>query len=189
MKPKDDCLQKSQLKLWFQGIRQLNSPIFEVYLQVVLLTGPRRNELTRLKWDDIDFKWNTINIRDKAEGRRIIPLTPYVAKLLNQLPRKSIYVFSSQTSASGYITEPRIAHNKALICAGLPHITIQGLRRSFGTLGEWVDLPVGVSAQIMGHKASAIAEKHYRVRTVEFLNQWHSKIERFILDEAGINFY
>jgi hypothetical protein len=38
----------------------------------------------------------------------------------------------------------------------------------------------------MGHKPSAIAEKHYRRRPIDLLRQWHTKIEKFILDEAGI---
>jgi integrase len=69
---------------------------------------------------------------------------------------------------------------------GLPHLSIHGLRRSFGTLAEWVECPTGISAQIMGHKPSAIAEKHYRVRSIDLLRKWHTTIEKFILDEAGI---
>jgi hypothetical protein len=38
----------------------------------------------------------------------------------------------------------------------------------------------------MGHKPSALAEKHYRKRPIDLLRMWHSKIEKFILDEAGI---
>jgi integrase len=70
---------------------------------------------------------------------------------------------------------------------GLSHLSIHGLRRSFGTLAEWVECPTGISAQIMGHKPSAIAEKHYRTRPIDLLRKWHTKIEKFILDEAGID--
>ena len=76
--------------------------------------------------------------------------------------------------------------NKALTAAGLPGLSIHGLRRSFGTLAEWVECPAGVSAQIMGHKPSATAEKHYRVRPLDLLRMWHTKIEGWILNEAGI---
>ena len=38
----------------------------------------------------------------------------------------------------------------------------------------------------MGHKPSAIAEKHYRKRPIDLLRQWHTKIEEFILKEAGV---
>jgi integrase len=121
-----------------------------------------------------------------VEGERTIPLTPYIASLLACLPRRNEWVFSSLAAASGRLQEPRIMHNKALTAAGLPALSIHGLRRSFGTLAEWVECPAGVSAQIMGHKPSATAEKHYRVRPLDLLRMWHSKIEAWILNEAGI---
>jgi integrase len=63
---------------------------------------------------------------------------------------------------------------------------LHGLRRSFGTLAEWVECPTGVVAQIMGHKPSAIAEKHYRRRPLDLLRMWHVRIETWILEQAGI---
>jgi len=113
-------------------------------------------------------------------------LTPYLAALLAVLPRRNEWVFSSPAAASGRLQEPRIAHNKALTAAGLPLLTIHGLRRSFGTLAEWVEAPTGVVAQIMGHKPSAIAEKHYRRRPLDLLRMWHTKIEAWMLEQAGI---
>lgn len=47
-------------------------------------------------------------------------------------------------------------------------------------------MPVGVVAQIMGHKPSATAEKHYRVRPLDLLRKWHAELEAWILAEAGI---
>lgn len=141
-----------------------------------------------MRWGDVDFQWRSICIKDKVEGLRTIPLTPYVAQLLTTLPRRNDYVFSSATSKSGYIEEPRIAHTKALAIAGLPHVSLHGLRRSFGTLCEWVEMPSGISAQIMGHKPSALAEKHYRRRPLDLLRKWHDTIESWILQQAHIEF-
>ena len=180
------CLQKEQLALWFEYVRKLRNPIHAAYLQVTLLTGARREELTGLSWDCVDFRWRSMTIRDKVEGERIIPLTPYVAALLASLPRRNEWVFSSPTAETGRLQEPRIAHNKALAAAGLPALSLHGLRRSFGTLAEWVECPTGVSAQIMGHKPSALAEKHYRRRPLDLLRMWHTKIEGWILEQAGI---
>ena len=183
---KDDCLQKEQLKLWFDGVRSINNPVISAYLQMLLLTGARRNELATLKWVDVDLQWRTALIRDKVEGNRKIPITPYVELLLSNLKRESKYVFHSPTAKSGHITEPRIAHQQAMDDKGLPSLTIHGLRRSFGTLADWTECPAGISAQIMGQKPSAIAEKHYRKRPIDMLRHWHKLIEKFILDEAGV---
>jgi integrase len=111
-----------------------------------------------------------------------------VAHLLSRLPRNNQWVFSSQASKSGKLRDPRAAHVQALEAAAIPHISLHGLRRSFGTLCEWVEVPAGISAQIMGHKPSAIAEKHYRRRPLDLLRMWHVKIEAWILEQAGIYF-
>jgi hypothetical protein len=40
----------------------------------------------------------------------------------------------------------------------------------------------------MGHKASATAEKHYTVRPLELLALHHTRIEAWILEQAGVTF-
>lgn len=100
--------------------------------------------------------------------------------------KPSEWVFSSASAKNGRIQEPRLAHNKAIIAAGLLPLSIHGLRRSFGTLVEWVECLAGIAAQIMGHKPSATAEKHYRRRPLDLLRMWHTKIEAWISQQAGI---
>ncbi|MFP3475481.1 tyrosine-type recombinase/integrase [Burkholderia ambifaria] len=209
-KAKDDCLQREQLPAWFDAVRKLGNPVIAAYLQALLITGARREEMAALRWTDVDFQWRSLSVADKVEGSRTIPLTPYLASVLRELKRlndtppnirqirdltakgeswsPSPWVFASKKSADGKIAEPRIAHNQALAIAGLPHLSLHGLRRSFGTLAEWVECPVGVVAQIQGHKPSAIAEKHYRRRPIDLLRMWHDKIEAWMLAQAGIEF-
>ena len=184
--PRHDCLQIEQLEIWFSSIQSISNKVISAYLQSLLITGARRGELAELKWECVDTNWKTITIRDKINSIRIIPLTPYIESLINALPKSNEFVFSSK-SREGFIKEPRIAHNASIQKAGLPHLTIHGLRRSFGTLAEWVDCPVGISAQIMGHAPSALAEKHYRQRPIDLLRKWHIEIENFILEKAKIN--
>ncbi|MDR6409731.1 UNVERIFIED_ORG: integrase [Burkholderia sp. 1595] len=207
-----DCLQREQLPAWFDAVRKIQNPVISAYLQGLLITGARREELAALAWAEVDFRWRSLHIADKVETEsgRTIPLTPFLASLLLDLKRindtppnvrqlrrlkqrgekwqPSPWVFASKTAADGKLAEPRIAHTKALEVAGLPHVTLHGLRRSFGTLSEWVECPVGVVAQIQGHAPSAIAEKHYRRRPLDLLRMWHDKIEAWLLQQAGIEF-
>jgi len=179
-----DSLQVEQLAPWFAAVRAISNPVLSAYFQGLLITGARRNELATLRWTDVDFQWNKMDISDKVEGMRTIPLTPHLSGLLSSLPRDNEWVFSSAGAASGHIESPTKAHQKALSAAKLPHVSIHGLRRTFGTLAEWVDAPTGIVAQIMGHKPSATAEKSYRRRSIDFLRKWHVKIEDWILEQA-----
>jgi hypothetical protein len=90
---------------------------------------------------------------------------PYVAHLINGLPRFNEWVFASvrlkkgrkgappewvQASASGRLAEPRAPHTVVLADAGIPH--------------------------------------GYRPRSIDALRPYLAQIERFILDKAGIQF-
>lgn len=184
---KFDVLQRAQMQAWFDAVRKISNPIISAYLQTLMLTGARREEMAALRWDEVNFQWNYIWVKDKVDEQgRQIPLTPYLSKLIAGLPKCNEYVFSSPRAASGKITEPRKAHNNALKVAKLHHVSLHGLRRTFGSLAEWLEIPSGVIAQIMGHAPSATAEKHYIYRPLELLAVWHNKYEAWILEQAGI---
>jgi integrase len=197
---KKDVLQKGQLAAWFAAVQQLQNPVIVACIQMMLLTGARPGEVLALRWEDVNTQWKGISIRDKVEGTREIPATPYMLHLLAALPRRTMtepntgrqianpWVFSSPTSATGCLTEPNNPHTRACRAAGLEGLTLHGLRRSFKSLTEWLEVPVGVVAQIQGHKPSATAEKHSTVRPLELLRLHHERIEAWILEQAGIVF-
>lgn len=187
-KVRHDVLQREMLAQWFDAVSKIGNPVISAYLQVLLLTGARREELAALKWEDINFQWASIKLDDKIEDFRMVPLTPYVAFLLSALPRRNEFVFSSPTAAAGYIAEPRHAHNEAVKVAGLPELTLHGLRRSFATLSEWVETPPGVAAQIQGHAPQGVREQNYIRRPLDLLRLWHVKIEAWLLEQAQIDF-
>ena len=197
-----DALEIDQLPAWFAGTDKLRSRTAAAYLQALVLTGARREELAGLTWANLDFQWSKLTIADKVDATRTIPLTPYMAWLLGGLPRAKLpdgtpnpYVFSSPVgsksgrtlSKSGRIAEPRAPHTDVMADAGIPHVSIHGLRRTFSLLGEAAGAPAGAIAQVMGHKPSAIAEG-YRPRSIDALRPYLALIEKFILDKAGIVF-
>ena len=180
-------LQREQLPLWFKSVNIISNPTTSAYLQILLISGARREELAQLRWVDCDFEWLSLHIKDKvSEYGREIPMPPYARSLILAQPRRNEFVFSSPMSATGYIADPLTPLQKAMRSAGLPNFSPHDLRRSFATLSEWVECPAGVIAQIMGHKPSATAEKHYKVRPLDLLRMWHTKIEAWILGQAGI---
>jgi integrase len=83
---------------------------------------------------------------------------------------------------------PHKQHDRACTVAGIEGLTLHGLRRSFKSLTEWLEIPAGVVAQLMGHKPSATAEKHYTVRPLDLLRMHHERIEAWMLEQAGLVF-
>lgn len=200
---KQDALLREQLPAWFAAVRSIGNPTVAAYLQTLLLTGARPGEVLEMRWEDLNTQWKGLTIRDKVEGERIIPLTPYVSQLLAALPRRSEWVFASASTtpikdtkpigtspekAPKPISKPHKPHEKACKVAGIDGLTLHGLRRSFKSLTEWLECPAGVVAQIQGHKPSATAEKHYTVRPLDLLRLHHERIEAWILEQAGVQF-
>jgi integrase len=218
-KVRNDYLQREQLAAWFTHVRAIPNPVISAYLQCLLLTGARREELAELRWADVNLQWRGLDLKDKIEERRAVPLTPFVAHLLAGLPRRNGWVFPSAQalagdiknatrraryhakqgseapasdvafgSASGRLTEPSIAHRRACTAAGLHGLTLHGLRRSFASLCEWLDIPGGISAQIQGHAPQGVREQNYIRRPLDLLRVHHEKIEAWMLEQAGISF-
>jgi integrase len=211
---KSDALQREQLPAWFEAVRAIHNPVVAAYCQTVLLTGARPGEVLEMRWADLNTQWKGLTIRDKVEGERTIPLTPYVAHLLAALPRRNQFVFSSASRISDdpkhikrraayharagtqpptgerspVVAAPNELHGRACAVAGIDGLSLHGLRRSFKSLTEWLEIPAGVVAQLMGHKPSATAERHYTVRPLDLLRVHHERIEAWILKEAKIDF-
>jgi integrase len=186
-KKKNDALQREQLSAWFSAVKQIQNPVISAYLQALLLTGSRPNEMIGVRWADVDFQWGSMTIRDKMQGFRVIPLPPYLGHLLAALPRRNEFVFSSPSAASGHLTDPHDANYRVCATAGVD-VTLHGLRRSFASLCEWIEMPAGIAAQIQGHAPQGVREKHYIRRPLDLLRMWHVKIEAWILEEADIQF-
>ena len=193
VKKRTDCLEAAQVAGWFEGTKKLGNRTLATYLDALLLTGARREEMAALKWADVDFRWNRLTLADKVESTRTIPLTPYLAQQLATLPHvkladgtSSPHVFAS-TAKGGRITDPRAAMATVKRDAGISVLTVHGLRRSFSLLGEAAGAPAGAIAQVMGHKPSATAEG-YRPRSVDALRPYLAQIEAHILELGKVPF-
>lgn len=185
VKSKNDNLTLAQLSGWFAAMKEIGNPTISAYLQTTFLTGARPGEVRVMQWEDVNWQWKSIVIRDKVDGTRTIPLPPYVEGLIAALPRRNKFIFASAKEGVDVISEPNQAHTKACTAVGLQGLTLHGLRRSFASLAEQVDIPPGVAAQIQGHKPQSAREKSYIVRPFDVLQSCHVKIENWILEQAN----
>ncbi len=188
-----DALELAQVAGWWAAVAQLPNSIASAYLLTLLLTGARREEIAGLTWDALDLRWKKFTIADKVGDKRTLPLTPYLAAMLAQLPRQKQqggtacpYVFASR-SKTGRIADPRSNLERANKEAGIQHLTIHGLRRSYALLGEAAGAPAGAIAQAMGHRPSAVHEG-YKPRSLDALRPFLERVEAFILVSAGVQF-
>ena len=183
-----NAVRRSQLMAWFQGLEALKKPVAAAYLQALILTGARREEMTNLKWTQIDFRWKYFEIHDKINPSRTLPLAPYLEQLFLSIPRAegNPFVFPADAK-SGHIEEPRSPHKTVLKNANIDHVRIHGLRNSFSNLAEAAGCPAGAISQLMGHTPGTMTEA-YQERSLDELMPLMVRIERFILSEGGVKF-
>jgi len=142
------------------------------YVASLLSALPRRNEWVFSSARALDMSPKNAKRRDAK-----------YAAMGRQVPAGGIL----QTSASGHMTEPNHPHTTACTMAGIEGLTLHGLRRSFKSASEWLDIPTGVRQNIMGHVAKS-TDEDYTVRPLDLLRVHHEKIEAWILGQAGIKF-
>jgi integrase len=134
-------------------------PFLRAFFRFVLATGCRRSEALKLKWTDVALgaakTRASVTFRDtKAGGDHTVPLSAYAGAQLEALPRYAgnPFVFASRQHGKP-LQEPSKAWQRIRKAAGLTHLRIHDLRRTFGS---WLGDAGFTSKQIgtaLGHKS------------------------------------
>ena len=171
-----------QLSDWFAATRQLNNETTRDYLHLVLFTGLRRSEASRLQWNDVDFKDRTLTINEtKNHQVHVLPLSDFLYDLLTRRHenKENIFVFPS-ASERGYLLDPKTAIKRVSTLSGVT-FTLHDLRRTFITIAESLDIPAYALKRLLNHKDSNDVTAGYIVSNVERLREPMQRITDFIM--------
>ena len=191
---RQSVIRQHELALWYKGLTQLTNHLgqdkaemMKDYFLLVLFTGLRREEATKLQWEDIDFEAKTMTIKDpKNRETHIIPLSDFLFELL--MKRKDYacneFVFPSKAQ-DGHLKEPRKAMLKIAQLSGI-NFTIHDLRRTFITVAESLDISTYVLKRLLNHKMNADITAGYIVTSVERLRKPMQQVTDFLLSSMGV---
>ena len=170
---RDRVLDDTELAEVWHAATNLGWP-WGPFVKLLILTAQRRNEVSAMKWEELDFEKRTWTLpQDRAKNRtgHIIPLTDGVTKILRELPTTGEYVFSTtgRTSVSGFskakkrlvalIDEERGEGNP------VPDWTFHDLRRTATTGMARLRVPPHIADAVLNHKSGTIkgvAAVYYR---------------------------
>lgn len=117
--------------------------------RALLLTGQRRTEISRLRWDQIT---DTITFTEtKNDETHIIPVGVRMRSLLDALPANETYVFGS--NFSGWSKSKRRLDGMLDIAPW----TLHDLRRTFATRMAQLGTPIHVTERLLNHKSGTIS--------------------------------
>jgi integrase len=104
-------------------------PDFKPILTLAIVTGMRRGEILKMKWDDIDFKLGTIHIpkeNAKSKKERYIQIDGFLFNVLDSIERKGKHVFINRQTGKRR-KDVRKAFQAACKAAEIPHGRKDGL--------------------------------------------------------------
>jgi len=133
---KTETLTPDQLNNLIKAIEEDPHPYAGPMMLLALYTGMRRGELSKLKWEDIDFDHGFIHIKDPKGGKdQTIPLNDGTRKVLEDILRTdSPYVFPGKNGKQRtYIQQQvnRIKEKAGLLKDFRP---LHGLRHVYASL-------------------------------------------------------
>jgi integrase len=183
-------LKEDELQAFLHALA-VEAPTWRDYFLIALLTGQRRENLSRMRWEEIDLDTGVWHIpATKAKNRRAtaVPLTDLTVGLLKRrkADKSTEWVFPSDTgSKEGCVREPRAPWLRILRNAGIADLRVHDLRRS---VGSWLGASGTNSytiARALGHKSTRSGEVYVRLGSESVRNAMDSiQQSRPALDHA-----
>jgi integrase len=195
--PRISVIAPEELPALFMGLQKIESDTVRNYILLLLLTGLRREEGARIKWEHVDFRTKTLTIYDtKNHIPLIIPLSNYLFCLFKRRHEYRIneYVFPSKNGKGHLINiHCQIARIKELSID--PNIkgdtgisfTLHDFRRTYITIAESLGISPYTYKQLANHKLPANdMTARYVNLNLEQKRKAQQKITNYILRKAGV---
>jgi integrase len=128
-------------------------------IRLLALTGCRRGEIERLRWDEVDFAGRCLRFSDSKEGKSIRPLAADAAKLLAKCPKNGSYVLPGSMPDKPFVGLPK-AWPRIVGMAELPGLTPHGLRHAFASTAADLGLAEPTIAAMLGHGTHSITGRY-----------------------------
>ncbi len=128
------------------------SPTAVAAIRLLILTGCRKNEVLRLRWEDVDLEAGELALADAKTGPRAVALAPAASGLLAALPRKTgnPWVFPGHRAGT-HMRSIDDAWYTLRARAGLDDVRLHDLRHSFASRALALGESLPMIGRLLGH--------------------------------------
>lgn len=155
-------LSQDETEALMQSIREDENRVAATAIELLLLTGARRNEVTQAKWDYVDFEKKTLFVPLSKSGKpRFIALNEPALQLLSawKALAKNDWVFPSDRTdrpcPALFYPWDRIRKR-----AGLPDVRLHDLRHSYASFLVNNGVSIYVVQQLLGHTQTRTTQRY-----------------------------
>ena len=131
-------------------------------IRLLLLTGCRKSELVRLRWDEVDE--GVLRLADSKTGPRTVFLSKAARELIARQPRTdSPYVFPSLKDGSRHRSSELSLWRKVQREAEIDDVRLHDLRHTFASHAVMQRVPLPVLSQLLGHSRDRMAMRYAHI--------------------------
>lgn len=142
--------------------RGLN-PFAAALFRLIIYTGMRRGEAMALKWTEVDWDNEILNLEDSKTGRRVVFCGPKcfeVLKSIHSIRTQEVWVFEGN-KANSHIVEPKSAVKRILEKSEIPGLTLHGIRHAVAShLAELGFPETPIIQGILGHRQKSVTGRY-----------------------------
>jgi integrase len=181
---RDRILTDDELRLVWGAAATTAYP-YGPLIQLLILTGQRRDELAAAQWDEIDRDQATLTIsasRMKAKAGHIVPLTTKAVEILEDEPRFAAgnFIFWGKTGAKPFSGFSKAKKRLDQAAGEIAPYTLHDLRRTVRTRLAELGVTPFIGELVIGHTQKgvhAIYDLHrYTAEKRDALQRWEERL-------------
>lgn len=149
-------LTPEEIQKMYKAMESEPNKIAVAALKFLLLTGARREEALKARWENIDLENGVWFLPQTKSGKgRYVQLNSEAQALLRTLPREegSPWLFPSKRDPSKPIYSPRDAFDRVLTAAGIEHLRLHDLRHTYASLAINAGVSLSVIQGLLHHQS------------------------------------
>ncbi|TIS92752.1 tyrosine-type recombinase/integrase [Mesorhizobium sp.] len=193
---RERVLSHDEIKTVWNAAGKCGFP-FGPLVQLLLLTGQRRDEIAELKWGELSDDLDAItleSVRTKNGSQHFVPLSPLAQTIIKSLPRitdadgkASEYVFTTtaKTPYSGF-SNGKLALDKNCGEPALPEWRLHDLRRTAVTLMAELGVRQEVNEAVVNHRSGKLGGVHGIYNRHNYKNEMRDALEQLATRIASI---
>lgn len=136
---------------------------FKVIYQLLYNTGLRRNELTTMKWNQVDLNKRLIILNNtKSKKNRVVPLNDVAFNIIKNIKRTSEFLFVDKINIP--ITNEQLSQvfKDAVKDADVnQEYHVHNLRSGFASNLANKNIPIQIVSKLLGHSSVQVTERFY----------------------------
>ena len=149
-------------------------------VRLLMMTGCRKNEITRLRWDELFLDEGVLKLKDSKTGKKEVILSDDAIKILSAASRNnSDYIFPGQDGISPIQGLQKIWQRIRHV-ADLQDVRIHDLRHTFASVAVSNGAPLYEVGRLLGHASIQSTQRYAhleRSRLKDSLNKFSKKLK------------